>query len=45
MDYTDRKLNLALRGLEILPKFKITKRIEPSERHKFGEVFNIIEKK
>jgi len=45
IDYTDRKLNLALRGLEILPKFKITKRIETSERHKFGEVFNIIEKK
>lgn len=45
MFYTDRKLNLALRGLEILPKFKMTKRIEKGERHHFGEVFNIIEKK
>jgi hypothetical protein len=37
--YTDRKLNLALRGLSILYDFKMTKRTEG------GEVFNIIEKK
>ncbi len=42
-EYTDRKLNLALRGLEILPKFKMTKRTEGEGIR--GEVFNIIEKK
>ena len=45
MAYTDRKLSLALRGLEILPKFKMSKRVEKGERHILGEVFNIIEKK
>jgi hypothetical protein len=42
-EYTDRKLNLALRGLSILSDFKMTKRTE-GERFR-GEVFNIIEKK
>jgi len=41
--YTDRKLSLALRGLSILPNFKMTKRIEGESYGK--EVFNIIEKK
>lgn len=43
LDYTDRKLNLALRGLLILPDFKMTKRTEGEGIR--GEVFNIIEKK
>lgn len=41
--YTDRKLNLALRGLEVIPKFKMTKHTEGEGVR--GEVFNIIEKK
>lgn len=50
MEYTDRKLKLALKGLDI-SKFKMYKVIEPgiwdniAQRHKIGEVFNIIEKK
>ena len=42
-EYTDRKLNLALRGLSILSDFKMTKRTEGEGFR--GEVFNIIEKK
>jgi hypothetical protein len=42
-EYTDRKLNLALRGLSILYDFKMTKRTEGEGFR--GEVFNIIEKK
>ena len=42
-EYTDRKLNLALRGLTILRDFKMTKRTEGEGLR--GEVFNIIEKK
>lgn len=42
-EYTDRKLNLALRGLPILSDFKMTKRTEGEGVR--GEVFNIIEKK
>jgi len=42
-EYTDRKLNLALRGLSILSDFKMTKRTEGEGIR--GEVFNIIEKK
>jgi hypothetical protein len=41
--YTDRKLNLALRGIPILTDFKMTKRTEGEGFR--GEVFNIIEKK
>ena len=41
--YTDRKLNLALRGLPILSDFKMTKRTEGEGVR--GVVFNIIEKK
>ena len=42
-EYTDRKLNLALRGLPILRDFKMTKRTEGEGVR--GEVFNIIEQK
>ena len=42
-EYTDRKLNLALRGLPILSDFKMTKRTQGEGVR--GEVFNIIEKK
>jgi hypothetical protein len=42
-EYTDRKLNLALRGIPILTDFKMTKRTEGEGFR--GEVFNIIEKK
>lgn len=43
LEYTDRKLNLALRGLGILPQFKMTKSTEGEGIR--GEVFNTIEKK
>jgi hypothetical protein len=42
-EYTDRKLNLALRDLSILSDFKMTKKTEGEGFR--GEVFNIIEKK
>lgn len=43
LDYTDRKLNLALRGLSILQDFKMTKRTKGEGIR--GEVVNIIEQK